>query len=85
MKFELNPTMILTKEELGTLDNALKLCRDMDLATSIDNCIEYEDNLPHGCEICPKRNACNKRVNECVFIIAHKALKEIIDMAVVIK
>ena len=80
MKFKLNPTMVLTKEEFETLDNALKLCRDMDEATTYDIC---EDEEPSGCDICPKRLACSKMANECVFTVAHKALKEIMNMAIV--
>ena len=80
MKFELNPTLVLTKEEFETLDNALKLCRDLDEATTWD---PYNDDEPNGCVICPKRLACSKMANECVFTIAHKALQEIIDMAVI--
>lgn len=79
MKFELNPTMILTKEEFDTLDNALKLCRDMDVATTYD---DYVDSMS-GCDICPKQGSCSKMAKDCVFFVAHKALKEIIDMAVI--
>ena len=79
MKFETNPQLILSKEEFTTLDNALKLCRDMDTATSID---DYYDR-PCGCEICPKNAKCSRMAHECVFTVAHKALKEIIDMAVI--
>lgn len=84
MKFELNPTMVLTKEEWQTLDNALKLCRDLDEATSYQEYDEndYEDK-PSGCDICPKRWTCSKMANDCVFTVAHKTLKEIIDMAVI--
>ena len=80
MKFELNPTVVLTKEEFSTLDNALKLCRDMDEATSYSG--DYDDR-PHGCDICPKQTKCNQMANDCVFMIAHKSLKEIIDMSVI--
>lgn len=82
MTFELNPTMVLTKEELTTLDNALKLCRDLDEATTYIP-EDYEEDKPCGCDICPKRWTCSKRAHECVFTIAHKTLKEIMDMAVV--
>ena len=84
MKFELNPTMVLTKEEVETLDKALKLCRDLDAATTAT--LDYscdEEIEPCGCDICPKRWTCSKLANECVFTIAHKTLKEIIDMAVI--
>ena len=79
MKFEINPQLILDREEFTTLDNALKLCRDMDTATSID---DYDDR-PCGCEICPKRVSCSRIHHECVYVIAHTALKEIIDMSIV--
>ena len=79
MRFELNPTMVLTKEEHEILDKALKLCRDLDEATSY---IPEEEELS-GCDICPKRWTCSKMANECVFTIAHKSLKEIIGMAVI--
>ena len=80
MRFELNPTMALTKEEHEILDKALKLCRDLDEATTYD---PYEDEMPSGCDICPKRGDCTLMANDCVFTIAHKTLKEIIDMAVI--
>ena len=79
MKFETNPQLIVTQEERETLDNALKLCRDMDTATTY---MPEEAELS-GCNICPLWSTCNKRTQTCVFIVAHKALKEIIDMAVV--
>ena len=82
MKFELNPTIILTKEEWKTLDNALKLCRDMDDATTYA-LEDYEEDKQSSCDICPKRRTCSRMANECVFVIAHKSLKEIMDMAVV--
>ena len=82
MKFELNPTMVLTKEEFKTLDKALKLCSDMDTATTFDP-YEADDGELSGCDICPKRWSCNKLASECVFTVAHKTLKEIIDMAVI--
>ena len=80
MKFEVNPQLIITKDELKTLDNALKLCRDMDAATAYAD--DYDDR-PHGCEVCPKKGNCSKLCNECVFVIAHTALKEIMDMSIV--
>ena len=82
MKFELNPTMVLTKDEWETLDNALKLCRDLDVATTYIPDYDEEEK-PSGCDICPKRWTCSKMANECVFTIAHKTLKEIMEMAVV--
>ena len=83
MKFEWTPRLMISKEEFATLDNALKLCRDMDIATTCDEDTDFEDNHPYGCDICPKRATCSRLAKDCVFTIAHKALKEIIDMAVV--
>ena len=83
MKFEINPQLIITKNEFETLDNALKLCRDMDSATSMDDYNVYGGDCHYGCNVCPKRTRCSQLANECVFIVAHTALKEIIDMAVV--
>ena len=83
MKFELNPTMTLTKEEWETLDKALKLCRDMDMATTANLDYDEDEEQPSGCDICPKRWTCSKLANDCVFTIAHKALAEIINMAVI--
>ena len=82
MRFEFNPTLTLTKEEFTTLDNALKLCRDMDVVTTFDaeKCYRGETG---GCDLCPKRLTCNRLAKECVFTVAHKALKEIIDIAIV--
>lgn len=82
MKFELNPTMVLTKDEWETLDNALKLCRDLDVATSFIP-EDYEEDKPSGCDICPKRWTCSRLANKCVFTIAHETIKEIMEMAVV--
>ena len=79
MRFEINPQLILTMGEWKTLDNALTLCRDMDAATSID---DYDDR-PCGCEICPKKAKCSRMAHECVFTVAHNALKEIIDMSII--
>lgn len=83
MRFDWIPRLTISKEEFITLDNALKLCRDMDMATSIDENVDFEDNQPYGCDICPKRETCSRFSKDCVFTIAHKTLKEIIDMAVI--
>ena len=72
MRFEINPQLVLSQEELITLDNALKLCRDMDCQTSAA-----------CCSCCPKKEECTGLEKECVFVVAHKALKEIIDMSVI--
>ena len=48
MRFEHNPQLVLTKEEFETLDNALKLCRDMDEQTGITSC-----------EACPFESTCS--------------------------
>jgi hypothetical protein len=74
MRFETNPQLILTKDELKTLDNALKLCRDMDEETSAPET---------ACEICPFQDNCSHMCVDCVYARAHRALKEIIDIAVV--
>lgn len=70
MKFECKPQLFLTKEEFNTLDKALKLCRDMDSMTSGDT----------ACEICPITDDC---IGQCVYVDAYKALKKIIDIAIV--
>lgn len=70
MKFENNPQLILTKDEFETLDKALKLCRDMDSVTD-------------SCTSCPIYDSCKRTSEECVYISAHKALKRIIDTAIV--
>lgn len=83
MKFEFNPKLIVSVQEWEILDKALKLCRDMDAATTYDEDTEFEDGHLYGCDICPKRATCSRLAKECVFTTAHKALKEIIDMAVI--
>ena len=72
MRFENKPNLIVSVQEWETLDKALKLCRDMDCETGACSC-----------SCCPKDGECSTLVNECVFTIAHKALKEIIDMAII--
>ncbi len=72
MRFATNPQLILTKDEFETLDNALKLCRDMDEQTGKD-----------ACENCPFDNDCTHMCSDCVYTRAHRALKEIIDIAIV--
>ena len=74
MRFETNPQLILTKEEFDTLDGALKLCRDMD---------EETGKPENACETCPFQDDCTHTYSYCVYAVAHKALKKIIDMAVV--
>lgn len=83
MRFETSPQLILTKDEFETLDKALTLCRDMDSATSMDDYNEYEDYRPYGCNICPMQTSCSQLAHECVFVVAHTALKKIIDIAIV--
>lgn len=81
MKFECKPRLILTKEEFDTLDKALKLCRDMDVATQSK---ENEDGFYEGgCDICPFKEDCSLIYDECQYTIAHKELKKIIDIAIV--
>ena len=71
MRFETNPQLILSKDEFKTLDKALKLCRDMDEQTGAT------------CKVCPFQDDCTHMWNDCVYAVAHKALKKIIDMAVI--
>jgi hypothetical protein len=81
MKFETKPLLILTKDEFNILDNALRLCRDMDLATQTE---ENEDGFTvSGCNICPFKEKCSLVYDECQYAIAHRALKKIIDVAIV--
>lgn len=73
MRFEHSPQLILTKDEFDTLDNALKLCRDMDTITN--------DN---SCQSCPfAEGNCTCRCADCIYIQALQALKKIIDIAIV--
>ena len=81
MKFEVAPKLILTKDEFETLDNALKLCRDMDEMTVAT---EDDDGFPvGGCDLCPFKNKCSLMARDCVYTVAHRALKKIIDVAIV--
>ena len=81
MKFEVAPKLILTKDEFETLDNALKLCRDMDEMTVAT---EDDDGFPvGGCDLCPFKNKCSLMAHDCVYTVAHRALKKIIDIAIV--
>ena len=81
MKFETSPNLILTKDEFETLDNALKLCRDMDEMTVLT---ENDDGYPVcGCDLCPFKNKCSPMASDCVYTVAHRALKKIIDVAIV--
>ena len=81
MKFETNPQLILTKDEFDTLDNALKLCRDMDEMTVAT---EDDDGFPvGGCDLCPFKCKCSLMAKDCIYTVAHTALKKIIDIAIV--
>ena len=74
MRFVTNPQLRISKEEFEILDEALKLCRDMDEQT-VD---------PDGaCENCPFNEDCSHMCSDCVYTRAHRALKEIIDIAIV--
>lgn len=73
MIFVTNPQLILSLEEFETLDGALKLCRDMDEETGGDG----------ACENCPFKDDCTRMCSDCVYETAHKALKKIIDIAIV--
>ena len=72
MRFETNPQLILTKDEFDTLDNALKLCRDMDSITN-----------NHSCQNCPFADNCTGRQIDCMFFRTQNLLKKIIDIAIV--
>lgn len=74
MKFVTNPQLILSLEEFETLDGALKLCRDMD---------EETGKPENACEACPFQNDCTHVYGDCVYAVAHHALKKIIDIAIV--
>lgn len=81
MRFETNPQLILTQEEFDTLDKALKLCRDMDEMTATT---EDDDGFPvGGCNLCPFKSKCSLMANDCVYAVAHRTLKKIIDIAIV--
>ena len=81
MRFEHNPQLILTKDEFETLDKALKLCRDMDNMTVAT---EDDEGFPiNGCNLCPFKGKCSLLAKDCVYIVAHRALKQIIDTAIV--
>jgi hypothetical protein len=81
MKFVTNPQLILTQYEFEALDNALKLCRDMDEMTGPT---EDEDGFPiNGCDQCPFKSKCNLMAKDCIYGSAHRILKRIIDVAVV--
>ena len=81
MKFEINPQLILTKDEFETLDKASKLCRDMDEATQTK---ETEDGFcDGGCDICPFKSKCSFLAKDCIYGAAHRILKRLIDVAVV--
>jgi hypothetical protein len=74
MRFETNPQLILSTDEMETLDKALKLCRDMDEQTS---------EIGAVCEKCPFCDNCSHMYSDCVYMAAYTALKKIIDIAVV--
>lgn len=82
MRFEISPQLILTKDDFEILNGALKLCRDMDVATSFDY-IEETDSCIAGCEKCPFKDKCNRLTKDCVYAVAHTTLKKIIDIAIV--
>lgn len=81
MRIETNPQLILTKDEFETLDKALKLCRDMDEMTVAT---EDDDGFSvGGCDLCPFKTQCSFRTKDCVYNVAHTALKKIIDITIV--
>lgn len=74
MIFVTNPQLILSLEEFETLDGALKLCRDMD---------EQTGEPENACTMCPFNDDCSHFSDNCVYVVAHRALKKIIDIAIV--
>ena len=81
MKFEIAPKLIVTKDEFEILDKALKLCQDMEEMTVL---MENDNGFPvGGCDLCPFNRKCSLMEDECVYTVAHKALKKIIDVAIV--
>ena len=74
MIFVTNPQLLISKDEFETLDKALKLCRDMD---------EKTGEPENACENCPFKDDCTHMCSDCVYTRAHRALKEIIDIAIV--
>lgn len=72
MEFKVTPKLILDEEEFNTLDTAYSLVADMD-----------EETGARSCECCPKYEKCDEMERTCVFTIARKALKEIVDMAMI--
>ena len=80
MRFETKPRLILTENEYNTLAGAMALCQDMDVATSFD---EDENECVVGCQKCPLKENCNHLTKDCVYVVAHEALKKIIDMSIV--
>ena len=81
MKFEIAPKLILTQDEFEILDKTLKLCQDMDEMTVLT---ENDNGFPvGGCDLCPLNRKCSLMEDECIYTVAHKALKKIIDIAIV--
>jgi hypothetical protein len=74
MRFVTNPQLILSLGEFETLNEALIICRDMD---------EETGKPENACEACPFQDDCTHMCSDCVYARAHKALKEIIDIAIV--
>ena len=72
MRFEINPQLIVTKDEMETLDKALQLCQDMDNLT---------EEL--ACANCPRNDDCSRLPRDCMFARASDALIEIIDTIIV--
>lgn len=82
MRFEHNPQLFLTKDEFNTLDKALKLCQDMDkMTTAVE--IDDDDFPIGGCDLCPFKCKCSLLAKDCVYTVAHTALKKIIDTAII--
>ena len=81
MKFEINPQLIVSKNEYDILERARQLCVEMDNATTIDDLDGV--NKVGGCEICPLKKKCSQLSDECVFIVAKDALEKIIDVVAI--
>lgn len=83
MKFKCEPKLLLTKEEFETLSKAIKLCRDMDEATSFDFNEETNESIM-GCELCPFKNKCCRISDECVYSVASDCLGKILQIAEIV-
>lgn len=74
MRFETAPQLIITKDEFTILNNALKLCQDMDKQTS-ESCVV--------CLMCPFQKDCSYMCKDCTYTQACNVLEKIINIAIV--